>query len=122
MDTSIANAVDAEIGAGAISFLHGCCFQSDTCASTGLLDQSKDKSLTSGSPSVVHKLRGKELAATLLESMSISRGGSYDRLRWLSENKRMVQLAESISRSLGIVVRFLLRIIKRTINLTWLDT
>ncbi|KIM51092.1 hypothetical protein SCLCIDRAFT_12211 [Scleroderma citrinum Foug A] len=82
VDTSIANAVDAEIGA----------------------DQSKDKSLTSGSPSVVHKLRGKELAATLLESMSISRGGSYDRLRWLSENKRMVQLAESISRSLGIVI------------------
>lgn len=78
VDTSIANAVDAEIGA--------------------------DKSLTSGSPSVVHKLRGKELAATLLESMSISRGGSYDRLRWLSENKRMVQLAESISRSLGIVI------------------
>lgn len=113
MDTIIANTVDAEVDAGAIRFLYGCHFQLDTGAGVSSLDRSKDKSTTPGSSSVVHKSRSKELAATLLKSMSINRGGSYNRQRWLSENKKMVQTAESISRTLGVVVRSLLQIIKK---------
>ncbi|KAL4072664.1 hypothetical protein V8B97DRAFT_330301 [Scleroderma yunnanense] len=49
-----------------------------------------------------HDSRSKELAATLLKSMSINE--VYNRRFWLSENKKLVARAELISKSLGFAI------------------